>query len=513
MTDGTVLEPGIGHNAPPEPIRYPSDVAILEDLKRRYPELETRPVEWEAALATFPESFTLEDADRAAALQDLLGQMDKTKKVWKGTLDAETDELDTKIKIIRNFFKKGIEWIGGGAKENGVLNIWRPRHQAFLDLKAEDNRRKAEEEAERQRQAAEEARQKAEHDKQLAFWRSFDAEMARARKEAAEQAARDAEEDKMWAEARAELAAYDARQAEKQRREDERHGREQNVEHIRAMKQLHREAKTLADSENQMIIGEQYKSDARLDALVLEDGEIAKLARELLHSPYLDDDQKQTVEGIRADLVIWREQRLARFGDAERLVHERRAREAREREQREAEQARMRRLGVCLLQIGAEATRRARIEAEEAAQAAKQIVKDAKTDVKDAEKAETLANRDARTATREAGYSEREADKTENRADRLERRVETATDADFGRHRGELGTVGTLTGHYAADIFDFEALRKTCGELGPYFTDDALNGAVYRWMTERRGTWTEERKEGLLPGVTFMWIVDSRITT
>ena len=62
---------------------------------------------------------------------------------------------------------------------------------------------------------------------------------------------------------------------------------------------------------------------------------------------------------------------------------------------------------------------------------------------------------------------------------------------------------------------DEDALREVCGPLGPTFTEDALNGAAYRWMLARISGWSgKERIEGKdigLPGVTFAYQQGTRI--
>ena len=120
----------LGHNR--GPIVAPTEQEALDDLKARFPELETKQAEFEDALKDYPKELSLEDADRAAALQDLLGQIKKQKSIITAHKKDEKGPWDRIVKVVTNLFSTATE------KLEKLEEEWLPVHQAYMDkVKAE----------------------------------------------------------------------------------------------------------------------------------------------------------------------------------------------------------------------------------------------------------------------------------------------------------------------------------------------------------------------------------------
>jgi hypothetical protein len=160
--------------------------------------------------------------------------------------------------------------------------------------------------------------------------------------------------------------------------------------------------------------------------------------------------------------------------------------------------------------------RAAREKAEAEAAAAEEARKKSQAEAREARDDARDAVKDQKGAARDVKAHGVTADRAANAADRIEGYLDKATDAEIaGTLRGELGTRGSLTRRWTLKIVDEDALREACGPLGPTFTEDALNGAAYRWMLARISGWSgKERIEGKdigLPGVTFAYQQGTRI--
>jgi hypothetical protein len=161
MADGAALQsPGIGHNQPPEPLEVnlvTGDPDVLRaQLKRKYPEMMARFVEYELGFAKVPEKITsLDVAERATTwvgkqLKDLLGEAEK----------AHTKEKAPYLhtgNVVDRFFNDSIRTL------KNIIGLTEKRVQQYHDIqKAEALRRAAAEKRQaeivRQRAEAEAAR-------------------------------------------------------------------------------------------------------------------------------------------------------------------------------------------------------------------------------------------------------------------------------------------------------------------------------------------------------------------
>lgn len=490
-----------GHNLPP--ITPPTDLELLDDLKARFPELEKELAEFEAALKTYPKEFGLEDEEAAAALQDLLGKVKKHRSVIAAHKKTENSPWKKLVNVVINFFDTADE------KLETITTEWLPRHQAYMDKVRAEKLRKQEEEAERQR-AAEEASRKA----------AAEAEERRQAAERAEHEARQREEEARKRaeeeEARANAAREAARKAEEEekqlaaeKRDRDRAEKEMVAESLRSIRRHMKDVEKLHEAaEGEAATDAQIE---QLDAFIRPGGVVSALAGPVASSQVLDDLQKAEIEETRQRLAELRTAANDRFSAKERRKREKVQREADEREAADVERRRAARAAE---QAEADAKRkeRERLQAEEEDARARQ--KTAQGDVREARADARGAVSEQKGAAKEVRHAETEADRAANRADRIEYRLEKATDAEIaGTLRGELGTKGSLTRRWTLKIVDEEALRAVCGPLGPTFTEDALNGAAYRWMLNRMSGWSgRERVEGELAGVVFMYQQGARIS-
>jgi hypothetical protein len=480
------------------PISPPNDQEFLADLQARYPEISTKLDEFDAALKTYPDKIESEEV--AAALQDLLGQMAKQRAAIKAYQSAEKKPWDGLVKIVRNFFGKAEDRI------DAALEMWKPRHQAYLDQKAAASRRAAEEEAERQRQEAERLRAEAE----AAAERKRQAEEAEAAARRAEEEARRRAEEEAKKREEAEAAAAAAKEeerriaAEKKAREDAE--RAENKKILVFIRGVMTDVEALeAACAAESATGEDV---AALDELIGAGGKVSQDLSKVGSSHLLDDMQTAEVAGIRSRLAEIRQAATARSDSKERRRRAKAEKEAAEREAAlSAERNRLKdEEDARLAKAKAE-----REEAEAAAAAAKEEEKAAKAEIREARADQRDAFAEQKNASRAAASLGTEADRTENRADRMDRKLERSTEADFGRVLGDLGTVGSNTGRWTYSVVDEAALRAASGPLGPHFNADALGSACYHWMAAHRDQFTGERVEGLLPGVIFVWERSVRI--
>jgi len=491
----------IGHNKPP--VVAPTEEDLLDDLKTRYPELVKELAEFEVALATYPKEFTLKDEESATALQDLLGKMKKHKSQIAAYKKDEKKPWSGLVNVVLNFFTKSDEKIGE------LLDEWQPRHQAFMDLKKEESRRKAEEEAEKQRAAAEASR--------------LAAEKARAEEEAAkaraeeerrkEQEERDKAE-KAAAEAKAAQERAEAAKAEEKRQADERRARDKaekdrNEESLRSIKRHMKDVEKLNQlSETEEATPEEAE---HLDQLIRHGGIVGLLAGQVANSTLLDEEQRTEIESIRARLNDLRNVVNARLNKREQAKREKARKLAEDAEAKAAAERKAKREEED--RKYAEATKK-RLDEEAAAAKAKDEKAVADKAARDARNAARESEADAKDASKEQRLHSTDADRSANRAERIDNKLGNSSDSDLsGTLRGDLGTKGSLTRRWGYIITDEAALREVCGVLGEHFATPALEGAVYRWMGAHQASFVGERIEGRLPGVTFMYEQGSRIAT
>lgn len=497
MSDTHALPPR-GHNLPP--IIAPTDAEMLADLQNRFPELPKELAEFEEALATYPTEFALEDEDRAAALQDLLGKMKKHKSVLAAHKKTEKKPWDGLVKVVQNFFTKADEAI------DGLLETWAPRHQAFLDLKKAEASRKAEEAAQQQREREETARREAEAAEARAEAARQAEAQARQREEEARQRAEEEERKAKLARERAEAAAAEEKRIAREKADRERAEREVNDTSLKAIRRHMKDVDKLntlseADEASEAEI-------AQLDALVRPGGIVSVLAGPVASSHLLDDDQREEVQALSVKLTLLRKALAERFDAKERR---RRAKEAKEAAERDAaaaaERARLREQE----EARATAARAERERLDREALDAKDRQKAAQGDVREARAEQRGAVADQKDAAKTQKASTADAERAANRADRIESRLENSTDADLSRTRGDLGSTGALVRRWVHVVTDEAALRAVSGPLGEHFTEDALSGAAYRWMRAHQAGFTGERVEGRLPGVVFVYEQGARI--
>lgn len=494
----------IGHNSG---ITAPNEQEVLDDLKTRYPDIDKRRAEFEAALAEYPKELTLADGDRAAALSDLLGQVADQKSILAGRLKTDKAPWKKALDVVTNFFKTSTE------KLEAMQDEWKPVLQSYQDKVRAEKVRKQEEEAERQRKKEEDARKAAE-----------EAEAKRVAAEKAEAEARQAESDARAAQAKAEedkrLAqeAAAAAEAEEKRLSDERKKRERaekdrNEESLKAIKRHMKDATRLHDAMAEAGDDAEQADIDQLDALIRPGGIISVLAGPIADSHLLDEEQKTDVAATREKLT---EMRAALHQRLDAKEKRKRAAAQKAQEKADADAAEERRLKREADDAAAKVAREAKEKAEADAAAAEEARKKAQGDVREARADAQGAAKDQKVAGREVKAAEVTADRAANAADKIETYLDKATDAEIaGTLRGDLGTRTSLTRRWTLAIVDEEALRAASGPAGPHFTQDALNGAAYRWMLAHLGGWSgKERVDGKevgLPGVTFAYQQGNRI--
>lgn len=497
MTEQTA---GIGHNRPT--VTIPKEDEMLADLQARYPEIDKEIGEFEKALTTYPPELTLDQPDVAESLQDLLGQMRKIRRVWDAHEKGEKGPLNKLVKVVTNFFTKSDDRV------KGMLEIWEPRLQAFMDKKKAEASRKMEEEAEAQRQSAEAARlarEKAEKESAEAAAR---AEQERQREQEAREAAAKARRERAEAEARAEAAKAEEKRLAAERAAKDKAEKEANADAIRDVRGHMREAEklhALAEA------GEASDDEGgQLEGLVRPGGVIGAIAARVSGSALLDDEQKAAMETLRTRLGEMRDAINARSNKREQARREKERKAAEEAEAKIAAERKAAREAEDKLL--AEAKERTRLE-NEAAEKAKEEKRKAEQEARDARSGAREADSAAKTHGKQAARHGDDADRAENRADRVENRLEKATDASLSQTRGDLGTVGGITRRWQYRIMDEAALRAISGPLGEYLTTTALEGACFHYMRARQGSWTgkERVEDAALPGVVFSYEQEIRI--
>lgn len=490
------------HNLPPIIAPLPDEMS--DDLKRRFPELDTRLAEFEKALETYkgkdgkPSELSLKDEETAGALQDLLGQMKKFKSLLAAHKKDEKKPWDGLVKVVQNFFTTRDE------KADKLLELWQPVHEAYLALKRDEARRLAEEEAERQRKKEEAARAAALAAQEEQRKAEQAAEAARKKEEENRLAAEKAEKERLEAEERAAVAKAEEERLARVKREREKAEKEKNTANIRDIKANMKSAERLHDVAESD--GATEAETQNLDMLVRAGGIIGNLASEIFYSALLDDEQKTYLTETRARLGVLRQAFNDRINKREQKKREKLAAEAAAREEALAAE---RKAAQEKADGELAKARQTRLDEEAGAARAREEQKTAQEATKTAKGEARQAEQGAKAAGREARDHGTEADRASNRADRAERRLENDND---GPLRGELGTVGSLTGRWAHYIDDENALRAVCGPLAEHFNSDDLKGAVYRWMGAHRQSFVGERVEPKeLPGVHFAWEEGGRI--
>ena len=493
-----------GHNKPP--VTAPSEEDMLADLRRRFPELETEWTQLEKDLATYPKKLTLSEKDQetAAALQDLLGKMKKHVSKLKAYKKDEKAPWSKVADVVVNFFTSRQE------KAEAKLKEWAQVHEDFLEQKRDKAARDAEAEAERQREIAAQAQRAAEE----AAQRQREAEERQREAERAEEEARQraAEEQRKAKEAQEAAAAAEAREKQlaEEKKVRDRAEKEHNERNLRDIRRHMKDAEKLHAAAIET--GDETTDDATrlLDAIIRPGGIVSMLAAPVVTSTLLDEEQRAEIDATRARLDVMRKAVVERMDAKERR---RRAKEQKEAEEREAAAAETRRLQREEDERRTAAARAATEAAEKAAAEARANQKAEEAKAREARGEQRDAYQDQKQAGREVAQHGTAADRAGNRADRIDRKLDNSTEADLSRTRGDHGTVGSLARrwkHYLPD--DENALRAVLGPLGPHFTTDALNGAVFQWMRAHQAGFTGERVEpSELPGVVFAYETDAVI--
>lgn len=493
--------PALGHNNPP--VTPPTEADLLADLKRRYPKMDPRLAEFQAALATYPEKIA--DEDTARNLQDLLGQMKDERAAWKGQRGEQKKPWDKLVKVVQNFFASAEE------KVEGWEAVWRPRLDAYMDEKRAAAQRAAEAEAARVRAEAEAQAQAAAQAEQRRLEAEEAARAAEAREAAAREEARLAEERRRLADEAAKVAAEEARRVDAEKKACEKAEREQNEEAIRATK---RHMKT-AESLHEKAVSEGDETDPAtiqtLDDLIRPGGTISVLMQPVFTSPLLDPEQADYVKTVRDRLTDLRTAMTARMDAKEQRRREKVRKAAEAEEARLAEERRVEREAD---EARAQAARTAREEAEAAAETARGGLKDARKEVTAAQKGANEAVQGEKAAAREADRAGEDAERLDNRAGRAERKLESATPGDFSRTRGDF-TTGSQTrrwNHYVIDETALRAALRSSITVPVYATfvdqinSEALDSAAYRFMRLHQEGWSgREKIEDALAGVVFAY--------
>lgn len=484
MTD----TPGLGHNLPP--VEPPTEDAVLADLEQRFPEVKKVWADFEASIKTCPEEIATEE--QAKALVDALGKVSKHKTAFKSYRTNEKKRWTGIANVIQNFFGDVED------KIEKAVETWKPRLKAYQDKQEEEANKARAAELERQQRETERLREEAEERKLDALYAEALQELAEYDERKARERAEQAERDRIEAQRRADEAKLEAERLAREKRERDSAERAENATTLREAKKLMREAEGLQEAADK---DEDAEPSGRLDDLVRVGGLIGNLGSSLIYSTLLDEDQKTAVEDIRSRLAEMRKAINSRMDAKEKRRRAKLEKEANEREAlAQAERAkRQAEENAKLARAKAE-----REEHEAAAERARAETKAATKDAREAIKQGDAAYRGQKAAEKAAGQLDTQADRADNRASRIERQIEDGG-SDAARVRGNLGPLASATGRWEHDIVDEPELRKTLGELGPHFTEDALSAAVYHWMVAHRDGFEGEIVKGALPGVVFRW--------
>lgn len=438
-----------GHNR--GPVTPPFDTDLLEDLKSRYPNVQPKLDELLASAASVPEK--IEDDETAGKVQELLRNMGDSLRRWKADRTAEKGPWSKLADIAYNYFKDRED------KLSPVEKLIRARHTAYLERKAEAEERRRADLAEKQRQEADRLKREAEEAEWDRIWAEARQELAEWHEADAQRRRKAALEDQMYAEACAELAAYDERKALERKAAREAEEAIQRKADKKRLTQLNREADGLAVKDQAGTITDEERD--RYRQLIGQNGEIPALQAKLGgDKSHLSAEERAELEAEEKNLARLRDERVANHAAAEK----------------------------------------AKLERAKAAAAEKAASK----------QANTLAT-EVKEAWREAAQLAKGAEKADARAGRAERQVENASDADLSRTRSELGTVGSLAGRWVHVVEDDKALMAYFGPLGRFLSPEMRAGAVYHYMREKQANFTETPVRTEVPGVFFENVPESRV--
>lgn len=499
MTEDVNRYVGLGHNK--GPVTPPSETDFLDDLKRRYPEVETELAGFEAAFNAAP--TVIEDDTTAGQVSDLYLKVNKAKGTWKSWRGTEKGPWDRLAKVAMNFFK------GPEDKADIITVALKERLTGYTEKKAEEARKEAAARAEIERKEGERLRAEAEAAEQ----RKRDAEEAERQAKAREEAARVAEEEAKERRRKADEAAAAAK-AEHDRLENERRDREaaekaQNIDGIKLAKGLMKEAEELhraADANPEAPL------DPRLEEITRPSGALSDVLRPVVASHLLSQDQSDTLDVLRGRVT---EIRAAITAWVDAKGRKRREKERRDQEDRDRVAAEERRLRREADEAAAAKAKKDREEAEAEAARAKADAREAHNGLRAAQDDQDEASREQRQAEREGSQIGKQAGKVERRAERLSDKASGASDADLSRSRGDY-SVASGTRRWTWRYKDRNATVAKLGILGPYIHPDAIDAAVTKYMRQNQGEWGNHKaseffEDPAVPGVIFEYVPDARV--
>lgn len=449
MITAPVADARPGHNR--GPVTPPFETDLLDDLKYRYPNVQTKFDELLRSATEVPE--TIQEDEQAGKVQELLRGMGDALRRWKADRTAEKGPWAKLADIAYNFFKDKEDKLSIQEK------LIRARHTIYLEKKADAEEKRRAELAETLRKEAARLEQLAKDAKEDALWAEARQELAEWEETNANRRKREAQEDQLWAEARAELAAYDEGKALERKAEREKLAAMERKIDMAKLKKLNKEADALAVKDKAETITDEERD--RYRQLIGSGGEIPALQARLAGDrSHLTDEERAELEGEADNLARLRAERIDNHAAAEKAKAE-------------------------------------RVKAQNAERAA-------------TKQANTLAA-EVKETSREATQLAKGAEKADARAGRAKRQVENATNADLSRTRSELGTVGSLSGRWVHVVEDDAALLAYCGPLGKFFTPEDRKNAVYRYMREHQHEFTETPARTEVPGVFFENVPESRV--
>lgn len=381
---------GPGHNNPPEATEPPPPRTLQEDLGERYKDLTARIAELKKLADAAPAEVTTEEVFKP--LSDLLKAGRVALAMSESTRKIENEESRKRTAMIDAWFKNPADEL------SKVLKAVKDRTDAYLDDKKAKEQKARQEEADRKAKLAEDKR-----------W------------------------DAVWSDARAELAAYDARKAE------------EAATAARLVKEAAaRRADHLRDRVKRLKAVEPYLADRAERRRKAEEDEAARLRQLAL-------DEEARVE-------------------ADRLAEERRVETKRKSDEDAARVAQARLDAAAELEAARKETAAAR-----------------RTETRQADKAEALdaAAEDHAEEAEEAGGA---ADRLGKRAERAERRA-NASPAELSRTRSEMGTTSSQTRSWKVISVDKNSvdLNMLRGYLHPDAVETAARGYMMAHRTDDGG--------------------------
>ncbi len=499
MSEAAPANAVIGHNK--APLVLPKDEEMLEEMRRKFPEIEKEIPDLEKSFATYakpdgtPIELGLKDAEVANALTDLIDQAKKKRKAWKAYGAGEKGPLNKLVKVVTNFFTTADDKVGA------LLDKFEPPLQAYLDAVEDEKERQRQAEIARQQEKEAAARRAAEEEAARAETARLAAEEERRKEADARAAAEKAQRDREAAEASAAAARAEEKRLADEKRERDRAEKERNVAGLREGKAYMRAAERLhvleeADEATDM-------ESRQLDDLIRHGGMIGTTMAPVASSHILDDEQKAAVQEIKARLEELRTANNARFNKREQTKRAKAAAEAEARETALAEERR-----AAKEKADAElaaAQERTRQETEKANAAAEERRK-ADLAARTSREAARGHERDIKEATKGAAKAEDEADRAANRGDRLENRGPAKAQS-----RGDLGALGTKARTWKHYVDDEAAIRATMGPLGPHLGLEEIKSAAFWWMRAHQAGFEGERVlPPELPGIRFSLEEDLR---